>query len=294
MYRKILIVAIATLLFSSKLCAQDLGAGFVLPTIPESITTAEDRADYLALHYWDNLGMATIDAQSEIVEQAFADFISILPYTTKRSEAFARLWSRSYPYGDAFYHFLSLSELYLYDVASPMRNEEYYIEALESLYSDASIPQLEREAATVQLELLRKNRVGEVATDFVFVDKEGVEHLFSEYRADYVLLIFASAECDECKRMKQAIDANTRLWMMLRRGSLAIVAITLTMDELAWQTVTTPDRWVSGWDKSQVIETTSLYDLTTKPRLYLLDRQHRILLKNTTPMQVDAFLSAKN
>ena len=58
MYRKIVIVAVATLLFSSRLCAQDLGAGFVLPAIPQSITATEERATYLALHYWDNLDMS--------------------------------------------------------------------------------------------------------------------------------------------------------------------------------------------------------------------------------------------
>ena len=99
MLRKILIVAVATLLFSSKLCAQTMGAGFVLPTIPESLTTTEERADYLAMHYWDNLDVAALDDEAfDAVQQAFADFVSILPYTTLRSEAFASLWRRCYPH----------------------------------------------------------------------------------------------------------------------------------------------------------------------------------------------------
>ena len=57
--------------------------------------------------------------------------------------------------------------------------------------------------------------------------------------------------------------------------------------------VTCPERWVDGWDKSQVVESKSLYDLTTKPRLYLLDKEHRVLLKNTTPTKVEEYLSAR-
>lgn len=294
MYRKIFIVALATLLISNRLCAQNLGAGFVLPTIPSHITAVEERASYLALHYWDNLDMKQQTVvESDATKQAFADFVSILPHTSHRSEAFTTLWRKSYPHRDAFYHFAHLAEMYLYDVASPLRNEEYYIEALEAVKGDKGISDIDKLAVTSQLELLKKNRVGEVATDFVFVDKTGAEHRLSECDAEYVLLLFASADCDDCKRMKRDIDANTRLWMMLRRGTLAIVAITLTADESAWQGVACPERWIDGWDKNQTIESQSLYDLTSKPRLYLLDKNRRVLLKNTTPAQVERFYSGQ-
>ena len=291
MYKNILIVAIATLLFSSKLCAQDMGAGFVLPAIPETLTTPEQRADYLAQHYWDSLDMADMKAvESDVTRAAFADFVSILPYCTSQRDAFATLWRRCYPYRDAYYYMLELAEFYLYDVASPQRNEECYIEALEVVVEDAEIEDIDKIAVRSQLKLLKRNRVGEIAADFEFVDKEGAKHRLSEYRAEYLLLLFASADCEDCKRMKRVIDANTRLWMMLRRGSLAIVAITITDDTTAWRVTSVPDRWIEGWDSEQAIEHASLYDLTTKPRLYLLDREHRILLKNTTPQQVEEYL----
>ena len=295
MYRNILIVAIATLLFSSKLCAQDMGAGFVLPTIPNELTTPEQRADYLALHYWDNLDMTNFaEVESEATQLAFANFVSILPYTEQRGEAFARLWAKSYTNRDAFYHMLHLAELYLYDVGSPQRNEEHYIEALEAISTLSQISDIDKDSATAQLELLKRNRIGEIASDFAFVDKHGAEHSLSEYSTDYVLLLFASADCEDCKRMKRDIDANTRLWMMLRRGTLSIVAITITEDESLWQATSVPERWVEGWDKAQILESTQLYDLTTKPRLYLLNNEHKILLKNTTPAQVEAYISANN
>ena len=52
------------------------------------------------------------------------------------------------------------------------------------------------------------------------------------------------------------------------------------------------------WDsldmsKQAMVESKSLYDLTTKPRLYLLDKEHRVLLKNTTPAKVEEYLSAR-
>ncbi|MBR4952166.1 MAG: DUF5106 domain-containing protein [Alistipes sp.] len=287
MLRKILIVAVATLLFSSKLCAQTTGAGFVLPTIPESLTTTEERANYLALHYWDEVDMTSLGEDMLVaVQQAFADFVTILPYTAERPEAFRRLWQRCYPH-DMFYKMLEFAELYLYDVVSPLRNEEYYIEALEAIRACAEIDDTDKLAATSQLEMLKRNRVGEVVADFAFVDKQGAEHRLSDYTAEYVVLMFLSADCEDCKRLKHAIDANTRLWAMLRRGTLHIVAITITDDESAWLATTTPDRWTEGWDRAQHLGL--LYDLGTLPRLYLLDGEHRVILKNTTPSAIEEY-----
>lgn len=292
MYKNILIVAIATLLFSSKLCAQEMGAGFVLPTIPESISSPTERANYLTLHYWDSLYMSDQHlVESNDTQLAFANFISILPYCEQRGKAFANLWAKSYPYRDAFYHMLHLAEQYLYDVGSPQRNEEYYIEALEAIAESADINDIDKISVIAQLELLKRNRIGDIVSDFKFVDKQGEEHTLSEYRAEYLLLLFTSADCEECKRLKRDIDANTRLWMMLRRGTLAIVAITITDDESAWMATTAPEHWIEGWDKAQLLESNSIYDLTTKPRLYLLDQNHKVLLKNTTPKQVEHYIS---
>ena len=289
MLRKILIVAVATLLFSSKLCAQTTGAGFVLPTIPESLITPEERANYLALHYWDEVDMTSFSEDAlMVVQQAFADFVWILPYATERHEALKRLWQRSYPH-EAFYKMLEFAEFYLYDVVSPLRNEEYYIEALEAIRACAEIDDTDRLAATSQLDMLKRNRVGVKANDFAFVDKQGTEFRLSDYKAEYVVLMFLSADCEDCKRLKQAIDANTRLWAMLRRGTLHIVAITITDDESSWLATTTPDRWTEGWDRAQHLA--SLYDLSTLPRLYLLDGEQRVILKNTTPSAIEDYFN---
>ena len=290
-YRR-LIVAIATLLFSSRLCAQNTGVEFVLPTIPQHLTTATDRADYLALHYWDSVDMSNADfIRSQTVEQAFVDYLSIFDHTSDSSSAFTALWSRSYPHRDTFYHLLSLMERYLYDVASPMRNEELYIAALEAIEQLQTIESIDSLAATSQLGMLKRNRIGAIATDFSFEDKSGAHHNLSEYKAEYILLLFASADCDDCKRMKSDIDSQTRLWMMLRNGRLAIISITLTTDKSLWQQSTSPARWIEGWDYNQTIASGSLYDLNTTPRLYLLDSSHRVLLKNTTPAQVEQYIS---
>ena len=55
---------------------------FRLPDIPAVLTAPEDRAAYLSVHYWDHFDFKdpSLIERAEVTEQAFVDFISILPY----------------------------------------------------------------------------------------------------------------------------------------------------------------------------------------------------------------------
>lgn len=65
--------------------AQRTTEEFRLPEVPVLLTDPAERAAYLAVHYWDyfNFADTTLISRPEITEQAFVDFISILPYTAK-------------------------------------------------------------------------------------------------------------------------------------------------------------------------------------------------------------------
>lgn len=58
---------------------------FRLPDVPVTLTAPEDRAAYLSLHYWDHFDFAdtSLISRPEITEQAFVDFLGILPYTDR-------------------------------------------------------------------------------------------------------------------------------------------------------------------------------------------------------------------
>lgn len=57
---------------------------FRLPDVPVTLTAPEDRAAYLSLHYWDHFDFAdtSLISRPEITEQAFVDFLGILPIPT--------------------------------------------------------------------------------------------------------------------------------------------------------------------------------------------------------------------
>ncbi|MBR2881615.1 MAG: DUF5106 domain-containing protein [Prevotella sp.] len=67
-------------------CGQiDAQTAFSLPAVPDTLRTAEKRAAYLLVHYWDNLDFNWPNVKSAEVEQAFADFASVLPVGTEEA-----------------------------------------------------------------------------------------------------------------------------------------------------------------------------------------------------------------
>lgn len=72
---------------------------FRLPDVPVTLTAPEDRAAYLSLHYWDHFDFAdtSLISRPEITEQAFVDFLGILPYTDRAQAAIDTLSAAPQP-----------------------------------------------------------------------------------------------------------------------------------------------------------------------------------------------------
>lgn len=111
-------------------CGRDSrAAGFPAARCAEALRDPADRADYLALHYWDCFDFADTALLScpEITEQAFVDFLSVLPHAREAAAAVDTLYSRAAVRSEALYCFIGLGDKYLYEPNSPMCDEELYI-----------------------------------------------------------------------------------------------------------------------------------------------------------------------
>ena len=72
-------------------------------------------------------------SRPEITEQAFVDFLGILPYTDRAQAAIDTLFRRAATGQEMLYHFIGLSDKYLYEPNSPMHDEELHILVLRAL-----------------------------------------------------------------------------------------------------------------------------------------------------------------
>ena len=265
---------------------------FPLPSVPDSLVTAKSRANYLALHYWDNIDFndPTIIGNEDISELGFSNFISIMPYVTQKEVAFAEFVSKISLKPDVQAYFMAVAKKYLAESQSPVFNDELYIMMLQSLLSSDMLDSARRAKYSAILNTEMKNRVGEVATDFEFMLRDGGRGRLSEIDAKYILVFFSDPDCDRCNSVKTQIDASAVVRIKLLLGDLALLSVCVEGDTDAWKRVKTPDEWIDACDEKCAIYDQELYDIPGLPSFYLLDSSHRVILRDVHFQLVENFL----
>lgn len=121
---------------------------FRLPDIPAVLTAPEDRAAYLSVHYWDHFDFKdpSLIERAEVTEQAFVDFISILPYAGNAPGGGRYALPPAAADRRMLDHFITLGDKYLYEPNSPMHNEELYILVLRAQLANPALTGRRRSA----------------------------------------------------------------------------------------------------------------------------------------------------
>lgn len=267
-------------------------ATFPLPEVPQMLATPTDRANYLAIHYWDRFDFkdnSLID-RPEITEQGFANFISIMPYVSEKQEAFAVFAKRMAENPKMLAHLLEVSERYLFDNFSPVYEEELYLMLVEKLLKQSQLSLVQKERLRYQQKVAMKNRTGQVATDFGFIQRNGNRMTLKEVKADYVLLYLNDPECEACQKIKSGLEASEVVAQWRKNGRMKVLSVCIEGKTAGWKNLPAPSGWIDACDDNKVLLEQDLYDLRNLPAIYLLDVNKRILLKNATLQRLEQML----
>ena len=272
-------------------------AHYIRPEIPTMMTAPEERAAYYVQHYWDGYSLVdTAFIQSDDTEQLFSDFIGALQYIDSEecSIALKRMMTRMEEDSTAYPRFCTLSEKYLYDANSPMRNEDYFIPVLEQMIDSKRLTEYEKIRPIDQLEQAHKNRPGMTATDFSYVTPKGKTGRMSDIKADYTLLFFYDPDCTNCREYEHILSEMPAFLDMQEKDILRALAVYPDDNEEEWllKSSQMPHGWIVGWNKQGDIRSKTLYEIRATPTMYLLDKQKKVMLKDGSMEQLIQYLSA--
>lgn len=268
---------------------------FPFPEIPAMLTQPEERKAYLLEHYWDrfNFGDTTLVNNREVTEQGFVNQISLLadgvtPEKVIR-ESLKNWCSRFMPEAQARQVMMQLADDYLYNPNSPFYNEGLYGVYLETMLEVLPEEDARRSSFDFKLRLLRRNKVGDKATDFSYYLPDGQKKslVATSTRGNRLLLVFYDPECESCHEVLREMTADASLAEAVKAGRVTVLAIYTEGNQEAWRKglADMPEGWIIGTDRQKVKEE-ALYDLKAMPSLYLLDGQKRVLLKDAPLGQI--------
>ena len=277
---------------------------FVLPNVPDYLTHPEARAEYLVMHYWDRFDIkdSKLIRKPAITEQAFVDYINIFSYVSKEkvNESLQYTLKKMEPNPDMYTHFASLFEKYFYEANSPFRNEDLYLPILQSLVKSDILSEENRSTYQFQLDMAMKNRVGDKAIDFDYTLPSGKTETLHSIKSEYLVLMFSNPGCHTCEMVTDELNRSAslqRAFSMNTPSRTMIAVLTVFPDEdlSSWHSHLNelPKNWIHSYDKGIQITKKRLYDIKAIPTLYLLDKNKNVLLKDTSPTEIDRFFSVQ-
>lgn len=275
-------ITLAVLLLVA-LCSFQQQTRFPYPQIPSVITTPEGRAAFLLTHYWDEVDFSQheVSRRDALMEQGFVDFLSVFPHaeTTVLQKAIKQFLSRSLVDRSRLESLTALVEDYLYHPNSPMLNETYYELFLTELLQIRTLSLSQREKFKFQRKNIQKNRVGTQAADFTFIDEAGQKKRLYDVKAEQILLVFYDADCEECQSVLTELRTHHQLHELVNQHRWKVVKVCIEGEE------TDPRNTAEIWEK---------YAFRAMPTLYVLDSQHRVLLKDIRWEHLRTYLQSVN
>lgn len=269
---------------------------FIMVDVPLTITEPEQRANYLATHYWDtfDFGDTSYISLPDVTEQALSNYIDVLNYVSPQtaSVSIKKMLAKAEADSAMLAHFCSIYDKYLYDPNSPLRNEEFYIPVLEFILASDKVDDVEKIRPQHQLDLALKNKVGQQAANFEYTLPSGAISNLYDIKSDYIILFFYNPDCDTCKEVRKEISASEVITDMEQKKLVKIVAIYPDEDIAAWKKYQPeiPKNWINGYDKVLMIREKETYDLKAIPTLYLLDKDKKVLLKDVSFPVLEKYL----
>ena len=223
-------------------------AAFPYPDIPDEVEEPEERMAYMLTHFWQDYAFADSTAMNrEVGEQGMVDFLNLMLNADSVAVAHgASVWADSLAkHPSAVPFFEGQMERYLGDSDSPLHSDGIYAQLLRAL---PETPQ-----RVWLLEQLAKNRVGSCAADVLVTTKDGKRMRLYDIKSEQTLLIFYDPDCRRCQRLDAQLEQEPSI---VQNPRLKVVR--KDMNDLKGE-----------------------YYVPHTPALYLLDKEKRVVLKNT-------------
>ncbi len=193
----------------------------------------------------------------------------------------AALFQRSN--GDVNAFKTTLYEIFKYYRSIPLRDAQAGAARLANdfiLATDASWAEETIAEIRWNLGKMQQNDVGSKAADEILFNKRGARKRMLAGRKPYTVLFFNIAHCNDCRQFKEDLQNASAL---LKSKKVKVVSVYLSPDRLLWQDdIKKYNNWTHLTDEGPESQLREDYDLVVVPRLYLLDKDKRVIAKDIT------------
>lgn len=176
----------------------------------------------------------------------------------------------------------------LYNPASPYRDERRLPPLLRHMAASPASDLALRSQAADRLHLVLLNRPGHTVSDIEMRLADGSEATLHSMPERPTLLFIGDPACHACGEVASRLTASDAFRQAVSGGRLLVVMLSVAATEAEWRShvADMPRDWILAWDEWGYATDGDHFDLLALPTLYLLDADHKVVVKDATVEQV--------
>ena len=145
-----------------------------------------------------------------------------------------------------------------------------------------------------RVEAVKPNLIGNIAPELKLQDSEGNYYSLRQMNAKYTLLYFWEPDCSHCQKTTPLL--NKDLYQELKTKGIEIYAVLTQNNKDKWMKAVQEykiQEWTNVWDPQYTSNFRRLYDVTSTPIIYILDKNKKIIAKRLDVESSIKFLKAQ-
>lgn len=259
-------------------------AAIKLPNVPDSLTSAQQRAEYLLHHFRDSIPNDSALFTDPKMMQVFVHTASYCRDSVAKIE-YRRLLHLSFSNPDYYSSLMYHLDYIMGDPASEYRNDLLMETLLEDVI-ESTLPDDYKIWPRAKLQEVKRNRIGSKCANIEITTTSGDKIDLYGYADKRLLLVFASSTCPDCHRLLKSLPEDKPFNDFIRSSKLQIV--TIYIDGKMPQDLSFPSDWIVGVDTKRRILDAGAYNAHHLPSFYIIDSGGVVEAKELTLKQLFA------
>jgi peroxiredoxin len=145
-----------------------------------------------------------------------------------------------------------------------------------------------------RVDAVKPNLIGNIAPDLKLPDSEGNFYSLRQVNAKFTLLYFWEPDCSHCQKTTPIL--NKDLFQVFKNKGVDIFAVLTQNNKEKWMKAIQEykiQEWTNVWDPTYSSNFRKLYDVTSTPIIYILDKNKKIMAKRLDVESSVKFLNAQ-
>lgn len=264
------------------------------PVVPESVDSTQKYNWYKA-HYFDNIDF-TDDriVRTPIfhtkLKTYFENLTLQIPDSVQKAADFmiekARASKELFKY-TTFYctYTIETSNIMCMDQAFVHMSDKYYKTGQAFWLNEKQVKRI-----TEKADKLRNILCGKTSPNLIMPDVNGKTQILHQLNSEYTVLVFWDPNCGHCKK---AIPKLNEELAGFSKEKIQVFAVCLENNEPDWKKFIEENKldFINVWDPNHQTNFRKLYDISSTPSIFLLDKNKEIIGKQLGVEQIADFVN---